>query len=214
MLTNFNFWIQKMVMKVCGNPVSKQSINVMNFGIWEITSFHMRMQAKFQKELLHLLWIWVKVKLELIVEVVESAGLPRVPTGYSRVWVFSHQTQLSMLVRRVRCLREILQETNNMVAQLCSSQDSSHTIRILSRLKWQTTSWGLDNRWIRQEENPQAEESLKSMISLDNNSKLTNLDQEQSAITTPRRLMLHTRVGPKSKITLQTALVGKTLEVK
>ena len=145
-------------MKVCGNPVSKLFINAMNFEIWEITSFHMKMQAKFQKELLHLLWIWVKVKLELIVEVVESAGLPRVPIGYSRVLEFSHQTQLSMLVRRASCLKEILQETINMVARLCSSQDSSHTIKILSRLKWQTTSWGLDNRWIRQEENLRAEE--------------------------------------------------------
>ena len=52
------------------------------------------------------------------------------------------------------------------------------------------------------------------MISLDNNNKLMNLDLEQSAITTQQRLMLHTRVGPKSKITLQTALEGKKLEVK
>ena len=157
MLTNFNLWIQKMVMKVCGNPVSKQCIKAMIFGIWEITSFHMKMQAKFQKELLHLLWIWAKVKLELILEVIEWAGVPRVPIGYSRVWEFSHQTQLSIPVRRARLLKEVLQEISNMAARPCFSQDSSHTIRILSRLKWQTTSWGLDNKWTRQEVNLRAE---------------------------------------------------------
>ena len=156
MLTNFNLWIQKMVMKVWGNPASKQCIKAMIFGIWEIISFHMKMRAKFQKELLHLLWIWAKVKLELIVEVIEWAGV-RVPIGYSRVWEFSHQTQLSIPVRRARWLKEVLQEISNMAARLCSNQDSSHTIRILSRLKWQTTSWGLDNKWTRQEVNLQAE---------------------------------------------------------
>ena len=52
------------------------------------------------------------------------------------------------------------------------------------------------------------------MISLDSNSKLTNLGQEQSVITTLRHHMLHTQVEAKSKIALQTVLEDKTLEVK